>query len=155
MTNAQLITIASLAISIAALLVSGWTRVEAFLDLRRQRRTDIARRLGEALVGGQMTKNQLWDSIDVVKTLINARPNELPEIVYAYRQTLSRMELNYDEISRLIGAMEAISIGLEQGLRAPMDPAMIEAKIARFNQIRILAQYDAGSAEKLLVTPAA
>jgi hypothetical protein len=137
-----------LAISILAFLVSGWTRVETFLNLRRQHRTDLARRLGEALVACQQTKNELADSIDQVKNFIDTSDSESHAMLEAYEATCSRMEKDYNEIWKQIQAMEAISIAFERGDRVATDPATIEARIARLNQIRLLAIYDAGYAEK-------
>jgi hypothetical protein len=138
-----------LAISILALLISAWTRVETFLHLRRQHRTDLARRLGEALATAQQTKNQLSETIDVVKNLIR-QPGEQPAAIDVYKAACSRMEQNYTEIWNLIEAMEAISIAFEQGMNAPLNPAVVEAKIGRLNQIRVLAQHDCEFAEKQL-----
>ena len=99
-------------------------------------------------MAAQQTKNQLSDSIEQFKDFIDTSKCESHTILEAHEATCSRMEQDYKAIWKQIQAMEAISIAFERGESVAIDPAAIEAKIARLNQIRLLAVYDAGYAEK-------
>ena len=148
--DATLLQLSGFGISILAVIISVWTRIEAFTSLKRQRRIELAKRIAAALVAGQEFKNDLGDSIEMMKKRLNSQPPtlSLPQTL-ALKETLTRMDADYDTVWKIIGGLEAASILIERGSAIAVDEAAIEAKLGRFKQIQILAKYDAKSLESI------
>lgn len=140
----ELLPLISLCVAIIALAVSLWTRVEAFLALRRQRRIDLVRRVGDALVAVQHAKNDQAQFADKLEAFIADQSDTQHEIVITtFRQSLEKAESDYLSLSSIAEAFEGLVIQAERNGRFSLDQSVVEAKIARFTQIRALAQYNA------------
>ena len=140
----------ALLISLAAFAISLWTRIESYASLKRQRHIDLVRRVGEAFNSAQQAKNELSDLIDRLKEMqqLDSSQLSLPERL-ANTATLERCEADYKILWDLIGTFEHLLIHFERGGKVPLEQSVIEAKIARYGQIRVLAQHDLAFAEKV------
>lgn len=139
MTNSSMtIAIISLAFAAISLLISIWGRIETFFIGTRQRKIDLSKRVGEALVSAQMLKNTVSDYIDILRNYIEkGNPHSLE-----LEGRLKVLETEYYQIENFVIAFESITNYFESGKTLPISHASIEAKVARFNQRRILAEYD-------------
>ena len=135
------ITKLSLVVSSAALLVSVWTRIETVVIGRNQRRAELARRMGEALVAAQELKNKLSDCGDILKEELKM-PSLHPALVDALRDHLQKVMERYSEVWPLVGDFEQAVIAFERGGHLRIKASVAEAKVARFNQTRILTEFD-------------
>ena len=144
--DATLLQWSGFGVSILAVLISVWTRVETYTSLKRQRRIELAKRIASALVAGQEFKNDLGDSIEVMKKRRDRQPTTLSLPAHlALEETLHRMESDFNTVWKIIGGLEAASVLIEKGQNVSVDEAAIEAKLGRFKQIQVLAKYDAKS----------
>lgn len=129
----------SLWISLVALITSLWTRIEAFVVGVSERRAVRAKRVGEAFAAAQNCKNKLSD---LIQTSEGARESLSGAERQAIEEGLVRWRRDYETIKELVKGFEGIVIEFENGRRLSMPASVIEAKIARFNQIRLLAEHD-------------
>lgn len=135
----------SLFISFLALAVSFWNRVETFLNLRRQKKLELVKRVGEALVAAQILKNTLSINIGELESLLkinseNPAINKL--IISEFTDKLQIIKTEYEQIWQFVKAFEGIIIHFEKSKNASVDVASVEAKVAHFNQRRELALFD-------------
>ena len=138
-------------ISVIALVISIWTRIEAVVVGRRQRHHLTVTKSGEAFVAAQHLKNQLSECIGHLKELVTLAPFGTINLVHnANTNRLEQFETVYKSTWDFISTMEKVMAAFEEGRTAPLDPIMLEAKIARFNQWRALVDSDI----KYLVTQA-
>jgi hypothetical protein len=147
----EILPFLSIGIALIALLVSIWTRVEAYAAFKRHRRIELARRVGEAFVSIQQTKNDLGDLIERLGSVLSDDAALRPcAVKQACIETLKKSEADYESIAALTAAFERVVIEFEHGNHISLDQSTIEAKIARYHQIRILAQYNSNYLDRLV-----
>ena len=134
----------SFIIAIIALLISIWGRLEMFFTTNRQKKLEQAKRIGEALVSAQILKNTLSKNIDAMelftKDLNNSKINQLYKT--EFNQRLDNLKSEYLQIWNLVKGFEKLIGYFQIGKNSKIEPSVIEAKIAHFNQKRELAQFD-------------
>ena len=147
-----MITYLSLIISITALLISLWGRIESYLNGKEQKQLDQAKRAGNALITAQILKNTLSDNLDSLEfSITSAQDSELKDVLIK-NELLSKLDLlkkEYEEVWGFVKAFEEIVVAYESGLKPKIKPAAIEAKISHFNQRKELALFDIEYLKKL------
>lgn len=130
----------SLTISVIALLISLWSRIESFYQGSKQRRAELVRRLGDAFSSAQLLKNMLSDYDETLLEHISNTTDEM--LLPHFKETQEKLKKEYDLIWKYVKYFENVIILFQNGKSSTLDLAEIEAYIARFNQRRILAEYD-------------
>lgn len=118
-------------ISLVALGISVWTRLEAFVSLRRQRKIEIVRRLGDALNQALEARTIFFDA--AVLRLGSPEPNSqaLGDPI-----TYNEISLRLEEIDDLATQTEELLKLATGGRVGELDPVMMEAQIALLNKHR-------------------
>jgi len=142
------LTFWSFILAIVALLISIWGRIETYLIGNRQRKIELSKRVGEALVSSQLLKNTISENIDTLKKSIENEKDSLTKTVL--QNLLAGLDKEYTQIWDFVSAFEKITGEFELGKSLSIDHSSIEAKIALFNQRRILAEFDIAYLSKKL-----
>lgn len=133
-------------ISTIALVLSIWTRFEAVILAKRQRKIIRARNAGQALIAAQELKNRLYDCIESFETedkaIIEANTPHLIAKKIAFQEAIKKIKGEYDQVWDFLKALELIVMAFESGQEPSIDESQLEAKIAHFHQRRILAEFD-------------
>ncbi len=140
----------SIVISIIALLFSIWGRIESFSLSTHQRKLEITKKIGDALISSQQLKNTLFDFIEILKDLIEKSPNENSQYLDEARSYYTELEKEYEFIWDFVKKFERIIVEIEKGKFQKFKSYQIEAKIYHLNQRRILVEYDLTYIKKLL-----
>ena len=134
----------SIIITSLALIISIWAKIEGSSNYQRQLRLERAKKVGDALISAQQLKNELSVCIEELNFTIEGLQNQpdtnniLPEL----RDTQAKLEEEYKMVWKSVGAFEKVTMAFERGEKLPIDATAIEAKVARFNQRKILAEHD-------------
>lgn len=91
--NQFMITQLSLIISVTALLISLWGRIEAYLISKRQTQVEQAKRVGNALIAAQILKNTLSDNIESLETAVGRIPKSHVDSVVIDKEFMPRLEI--------------------------------------------------------------
>ena len=135
----------SLIISILALAISIWNRVETFLNLKRQRKSELVKLVGEALVSAQILKNTLSLNLDELERVLKEKSGDEVTnrmILAEFSDKLGTVKVEYEQIWEFTKAFEKIVMHFEKGKSLAIETSSIEAKVAHFNQRRELALFD-------------
>ena len=140
----------SLYIAITALAISIWGRIETYLSVNRTRQIELVKRVGEALISAQMLKNVLGNNIDALPPYIEelSKSKNDPILDSTLKSILVQLETEYNNIWDFVKAFEDVITNFEKGITQRISQAQVEAKIAHFNQRRILAQADIDDIER-------
>jgi hypothetical protein len=130
-------------ISSLALPVSIWTRFESIVNLRNQRYSQNVSKAGESFVAAQTLKNQISDFIDELNRLKNESENSRYGGIELLERRIREMEEYYKNVWDFIKSMELIMKAYEKGDGPELSSDMLEARIAQFNQLRALVEFDA------------
>ena len=117
--------------SIVALVISIWTRLETFFDLRERRRIDIVKRLGDAL-------NESLKAQDAYRTAFTIRVirGNRNSSTLGDPMTADELELRLDEMTELSQEVEAILRKAQNGQVGSLNRTIMEAQIALLHKHR-------------------
>ena len=128
------LAIVGLLISGTALLISVWTRIESFQSLRRQRRVDLVRRLGDSLVHALEARSLLSDALTPRISALEAAGHEFnSEAEENYHWKLIG---KYSDSWKLVEYSETLLLAASAGKGSEIDPVRIESAIALLNQLK-------------------
>ena len=119
------LTLLGFIVSIVALGISIWTRLEAFGNLRRQRRLELVRRLGDALAQALETRSTYSKALVLRITLTEPNSKTLGDPL-----TCDELSLRLEEISDLAEQVESLLKAARNGMVGTLDPVIMEAQIA-------------------------
>jgi hypothetical protein len=135
------LTVLGVLISLLALAVSIWTRLEAFTSLRRQRKIELVRRLGDALSQALETKAIYLEAHLLRVVLPEPNSDNLGDPL-----TCDELSMRLEEISDLADQAEELLKFATGGRVNELDPVIMEAQIALLTKHK----HDATSAARQL-----
>lgn len=119
------ITVLGLLISLLAFGISIWTRLEAFTSLRRQRKIELVRRLGDALNQALEARTIYTKAFTLRIFLPDPNSNTLGDPL-----TSDELSLRLEEIDDLASQTEELLKVATGGRVGELDPVIMEAQIA-------------------------
>jgi hypothetical protein len=119
------LTILGFIVSLIALAISAWTRLEAFTTLRRQRKVDLVRRVGDALNQALETRSIYSRAFTLRIIKGNSDSNRLGDPL-----TSTELGLRLEEINDLAEQTERLLKLATGGHLEDLNPVIMEAQIA-------------------------
>lgn len=134
----------SLCFALIALTISVWGRLETFYINSRQRRLDLAKQIGDALLSTQILKITLDKNIDALELVMSKldQSKVAPDIYQGFVDGLAKTQKDHKLMEDFIKHFEKINNYFEDGVHINLEPAAMEATIARFRQKREMALFD-------------
>ncbi len=131
-------------ISIVALVIAIWGRIETYESLKRTRRIELVKRVGDALLASQYLSNKLEYQKELAEQFLSkvqiTAPNNAN--ISFFKEAAAKLKSEREEILLFLQAFEKITICFERGDKVSLEQTMIEAKIAHFNQRAALCGSD-------------
>ena len=100
------------------------------------------KRTGEAFIAIQLAKNALSDSLDEIARVIESVENKTSAVYLAAAERQEHFKQDYEVAALLAAGFEQLMLQVERGGEIDVDSGVIEAKIARANQLKVLAEFD-------------
>lgn len=133
---ANLISIVALAVSLMAFFLT------AIIEWHKYK-IELVRQIGEAFCTAQLLKNDLANKIDEFEKFIKKMPLQVQEEL---SKDLEKERKDYNSLSELIPVLENIIMRFEKktfwGIFLIFEASEFAAKVVRFNQRKILIEYD-------------
>jgi hypothetical protein len=126
----------SFVLSITALVITLWGRIETYQNLKITRRIELVKRVGDALLASQNLSNKLDQQKDLADEFLAkakiAGDGKIEEDVF--KEAVIKLNDEREAILLFLQAFERITMTFERGENVSIEQSMIEAKIAHFNQ---------------------